>query len=85
MTEQELRALVRDAIARHAATAGSGGADHYGPAARPADPAQSSAPCPTHPSFAMFSIPSGADADGPCFIEPTVLCTHCGYCKSFGH
>jgi hypothetical protein len=25
--------------------------------------------------------PSG----GPCLIEPTVQCNHCGYCESHGH
>jgi hypothetical protein len=33
----------------------------------------------------MFTVPSGADADGPCIIEPAVMCNHCGYCKSMGH
>ncbi len=30
----------------------------------------------------MFALPAGADADGPCIIEPAVACNHCGYCKS---
>jgi hypothetical protein len=33
----------------------------------------------------MFQVSTGADADGPCMIEPAVACTHCGYCKSYGH
>jgi hypothetical protein len=33
----------------------------------------------------MFVIASGADTDGPCIIEPTVQCNHCGYCQSMGH
>jgi hypothetical protein len=24
-------------------------------------------------------------SDGPCLIEPTVQCNHCGYCESHGH
>jgi hypothetical protein len=66
MTEQELRALVRQAIARHAG---------------------SSTLVPSHPapSHWLFAVPSGADADGPCIIEPAVMCNHCGYCKSMGH
>ena len=73
MTEQELRALVRDAIARHA-----------GAASRPSPPA---APAffHLHASHGMFTVPSGADTDGPCIIEPAVMCNHCGYCKSYGH
>jgi hypothetical protein len=75
MTEQELRSLVRDAIARHgglsAATAIAG------------------APQPTifrqHASHGLFVLPAGADTDGPCIIEPAVQCNHCGYCKSYGH
>ena len=69
MTEQELRALVRQAIARHAGTHSptDGGRVFLDPA------------------HAMFVVPSGADADGPCIIEPAVMCNHCGYCKSMGH
>jgi len=39
----------------------------------------------SHPSHLTFTVPSGADADGPCIIEPAVMCNHCGYCKSMGH
>jgi hypothetical protein len=73
MTEQELRALVRDAIARHAASApGTHASGH-------------AAPLRLHPSHGLFMIPSGSDTDGPCIIEPAVTCNHCGYCKSYGH
>jgi hypothetical protein len=37
------------------------------------------------PAHAMFVVPTGADADGPCIIEPAVMCNHCGYCRSMGH
>lgn len=75
MTEQELRALVRDAIARHAgaSSTGSGVLVQPGVVFR------------LHPSHGMFPVPAGADADGPCIIEPAVMCSHCGYCKSYGH
>jgi len=33
----------------------------------------------------MFILPAGSDGDGPCLIEPAVMCNHCGYCKSYGH
>ena len=75
MTDQELRALVRDAIARYAGAA----------------PTSPDVPAPpalfgrAHPSHGMFPVLSGADADGPCIIEPAVMCNHCGYCKSYGH
>jgi hypothetical protein len=75
MTEQELRALVRQAIARHAGAApGSGGRVLSPPPSVLLDPAH-----------AMFVVPTGADADGPCIIEPAVMCNHCGYCRSMGH
>lgn len=80
MTEQELRALVREAISRHL----SGAA---GPSPSPAPPRHShSAPSVSvHASHAMFLVPDGSAGDGPCIIEPSVMCTHCGYCKSYGH
>jgi hypothetical protein len=73
VTEQELRALVRETVARHAA--------------QPSRPAIPSAPAfvHLHASHGMFTVPAGADADGPCIIEPAVMCNHCGYCKSYGH
>jgi hypothetical protein len=73
MTEQELRTLVRDAIAKHAA-------------ARPGHtpPAQTTS-ARLHPSHTVISLPAGADGDGLCIIEPAVACNHCGYCKSLGH
>ena len=73
MTEQELRALVRETIARHSAQS---------PAAAASSPAVL---FHRHASHGMFTLPAGADTDGPCIIEPAVMCTHCGYCKSYGH
>jgi hypothetical protein len=76
MTEQELRALVREAIARHVAGSAGGAAPlHVSPAGRPL----------RDPAHAMFRLAEGADTGGPCLIEPAVACNHCGYCKSFGH
>lgn len=76
MTEQEIRAIVRDAIARHGAV-------------RTAAPGHGSiaplAALRQHPSHALFALPAGADSEGPCIIEPAVACNHCGYCKSYGH
>ena len=73
MTEQELRTLVRQAIARHAG----------GPSPTSVGRIQPSVL--SDPAHAMFLVPSGADADGPCIIEPAVMCNHCGYCRSMGH
>ena len=74
MTEQELRALVRDAIAK----AGIGGARGAAQAPLRANPPAG------HSSHALFTLPPG-DPDGRCLIEPGVACNHCGYCKSYGH
>ena len=70
MTEQELRTLVRTAIARVHTTA-------------PLEPSHPS--YPSHPSHLTLAVLSGADIEGPCIIEPAVMCNHCGYCKSLGH
>jgi hypothetical protein len=75
MNEQELRALVREAIAVHLQGAGP-----MAPA-----PTFSADRARQHASHAMFVLPAGFDTDGPCLIEPGVLCNHCGYCKSLGH
>ena len=90
MTEQQIRELVRDAIARAGMTAPPG-AGRVLP-----DPPQSSAAVGrvlldpalsfrANPSFALLNLAVGADSDGPCLIEPAVPCNHCGYCKSYGH
>ena len=74
MTEQELRALVREAIAKHARA----------PIAHP-ETAQITS-LRQHPSHTLIALPAGADSDdGVCIIEPAVACNHCGYCKSLGH
>ena len=69
VSDQELRALVRDAIARQAA-----GPRPIAPP-RPFDAANLS-----HARFLL--APSD---DGQCVIEPAVRCNHCGYCQSYGH
>ena len=74
MNEQEIRRLVRNAIARQG-----------GVSAGEAAPPQTGAGLYRHASHGMFTLPVGADADGPCLIEPAVMCNHCGYCKSWGH
>jgi hypothetical protein len=74
MNDQELRALVRDAIARH-----------LGPSAAAASGASPALIVRQHASHGLFVVPSGTDLDGPCIIEPSVPCNHCGYCKSYGH
>ena len=38
-----------------------------------------------HVSHARFRLPRVTDGTPACVIEPTVPCTHCGYCLSLGH
>ena len=73
MTEEELRTLVRAAIANHAGDAQRVAHVVPGRAVR------------LHSSHALFAIAGGDEMDGPCIVEPSVMCNHCGYCKSYGH
>ena len=71
MTEEQLRALVREEVAKHLAPASS-------------TPRSTAAGLfRADPSHARFNLPT---AEGSaCLIEAAVLCNHCGYCKSYGH
>jgi hypothetical protein len=71
ISEQELRAMVRDAIARHAG-------------ARPLE-IPAAGDCRGHASHVRLPVLRGGDDDGSCLIEPAVRCNHCGFCQSFGH
>ena len=71
MNEEALRALVREAVARQLT----------GPA-RQESQGTSPVTLVTHASHYRYALP---DAGGPCLIEPTVPCNHCGYCQSHGH
>ncbi len=88
LTDLELRALVRDAIARAraAAPAASDPAPVH-PASRlaPADHPAGAVSVHVHTSHASFSLGPGGDAEGHCIIEPSVRCTHCGFCQALGH
>jgi hypothetical protein len=69
MDEQALRAMVREAVAKRLQTP---------------QPVASAAPAAfsAHVSHIRYVLPK---SDGPCLIEPTVSCNHCGYCESHGH
>jgi hypothetical protein len=73
ITEQDLRALVRRAIAAR------------GQVAPPASAAGATESSQVHASHLRFALERGDERGGPCLIEPAVPCTHCGYCQSFGH
>jgi hypothetical protein len=78
MTDDELRALVRDAIARHlgSTTPDRGERADGGPLAAPL--------WRSHASFGKF-LALRSDEDSACMIEPSVQCNHCGFCQSYGH
>lgn len=74
VSEAELRAMIRNAIARHAGER---------PQLDEPDPAVAFARA--HASHLRLPLSRGDDADGACLIEPSVRCNHCGYCLSYGH
>jgi hypothetical protein len=83
MTEQELRALVREAVERHLRRP----EEKRGRLPFSAEPAErGTPPAPVHPSHLMLTVAPGSEAqDGMCVIEPAVRCNHCGFCQSLGH
>ena len=78
VSEHELRAMVREAIAKHAG--------HAPVSSSPATaPAPSLDACRQHASHGLLPLLRGGDDDGACLIEPAVRCNHCGFCLSYGH
>lgn len=89
MTDAELRALVRDAVARHLGPGASpvrrpepAAVSVSNPPSVPAG-ARSDSDRPQHASHHLYI--SLVNVDDSCVIEPSVVCDHCGYCKSHGH
>ena len=79
MNEQEVRSLVRAAVARHLGTASP--ADSVDPDCVP-EPVQ---PIPV-PLLSSHSLYTGlVNLGDACLIEPAVRCNHCGYCKTHGY
>jgi hypothetical protein len=79
MTDDELRRLVRDAVARHL-----GRSTPPVPVLRePGSGAVADAPWQSHPSHHQYL--AVVNTTSACVIEPSVACDHCGYCKSHGH
>jgi hypothetical protein len=71
MNEQELRELVRQAVARRLST------EHADPHDAPRMLTVTG-----HASHYRYALPGSG---GACLIEPAVTCNHCGYCQSHGH
>ena len=76
MTDQELRAMIRESIARHAGSSAG--------APVPGAP-DAAALFRAHVSHLRLPLVRGGDEDGACLIEPAVRCNHCGFCQSLGH
>lgn len=70
MTEDEIRAVIRQVLA--AKGLAPGGAAHVPVSHQTASAARLGMVAPT---------PAGS----PCVIEPAVACNQCGYCVSLGH
>lgn len=73
MNEDAIRAIVRDALARHFSVPRGGSL------------APAGVPLAWYASHARYAVVSGEESDGPCLIEPAVRCNHCAYCQSHGH
>ena len=70
MNEDLIRTLVREALARHLSAPASD------------DAALQPLAFVGHQSHYRYTLPPSG---GPCLIEPSVQCNHCGYCESHGH
>jgi hypothetical protein len=81
MTEEELRAIVRDAVARHLR-----GERRESSQAREESERAVGHSLVVHASHLRLPVLAGARlGEGTCLIEPAVDCNHCGYCQSYGH
>ncbi|MGE0592951.1 MAG: hypothetical protein AB7G23_07880 [Vicinamibacterales bacterium] len=91
MNDDQLRALVREAIARrsgaHAAPDAPLATAAPSPRGAAMAPAAASATVTVsgHVSHATLTLVTGTDGDGECIVEPEVPCTHCGFCTAYGH
>ena len=85
MTEEQVRALVRDALARHLGTSRTNAAMTDGSSgAQALAKGTTSRPSP-HIAHGRFVFLAPAEPDAPCVVEPQVKCHHCGFCQSYGH
>jgi hypothetical protein len=82
MNEQELRSLVRAAVARHL---GTGAPSMAAVESRAASSHDSQEPVPLR-VFSSHTLYAGlVNVGDACVIEPAVKCDHCGFCKSHGY
>ena len=88
MNEQDVRALVREAIERHLGRPEPlDGIRGKGQGVSPAGTRDIyTSPLTPHPSHVFLTVLPGSEVDdGMCVIEPRVRCNHCGFCQSYGH
>lgn len=88
MTDDALRRLVREAVARHAGQPSRAAllpdpAASAGSRASVRDETRSDA-SPASMAFSLYAVPRPA-GETDCVIEPGTRCDHCGYCLSHGH
>lgn len=81
MDEEQVRALVRQAIARHMAP---GAAQAPVAALRTEASSAAAGHGAAGISHARFELPRPA-GEVECLIEPAVICNQCGYCQCYGH
>ena len=84
MDEQQVRLLVRQAIARHMGAPQAPAPETRSAAVAPAPAMPVSAGAAAHLAFARFPLVRAA-GETECLIEPTVTCNHCGHCQCYGH
>jgi len=77
MNEDELRALIRQAVEKHL------GAGHE-PVSTKLAGNRASEVGEVSISFGQYRLERAAD-ENMCLIEPAVRCNHCGFCKCHGH
>lgn len=81
MNEQDVRALVREAIERHL-----GRPEPREGVRGKGQGVSLPSPLSPHPSHVLLKVLPGSESDdGMCVIEPRVRCNHCGFCQSYGH
>jgi hypothetical protein len=92
MNEQDVRALVREAIERHLGRPDS--ATKVAPYRIDSTPEVHETPdirrarlqSSYDASHIILNVLPGSEIDdGMCVIEPRVRCNHCGFCQSYGH
>jgi hypothetical protein len=87
MNEQDVRALVREAIERHLGRPEKRFPDPFSDEIREKGSGNRfSDSSPSHASHILLKVLPGSEVDeGMCVIEPAVRCNHCGFCQSYGH